>query len=436
MARLNRPNVSTARTHEGAPARIVSPELMLRRSVLSCLLWEDTFYEDGISIADRIAELVAQVDGNTVKELSKEARTKFKLRHVPLLLLREAVKNGVKIADALEYIIQRPDELAEFLAIYWANGKQPLAAQVKKGLARAFTKFDEYSLAKYNRDNAVKLRDVLFLVHAKPKNAEQAALWKRLIDNTLKTPDTWEVNLSGGADKKKTFERLLRENKLGALALLRNLRNMVESGVDEELVAKKLIGMNASRVLPFRFITAEKYAPRFSRVLETKLFESVKNMEKLEGKTAILVDVSGSMMSNLSSKSVLKRYDAAASIAMLLNELTDASVFVFNNSVEEIPARRGFALRDKIAEKVGGGTYLGKAINYVQTVRKFDRLIVLTDEQSADRIPVPTIEKSYMINVASYKNGIGYKPYVHIDGFSEAVIQFITEYEKEGFAAL
>ena len=436
MARLNRPNVSTARTHEGAPARIVSPELMLRRSVLSCLLWEDTFYEDGISIADRIAELVAQVDGNTVKELSKEARTKFKLRHVPLLLLREAVKNGVKIADALEYIIQRPDELAEFLAIYWANGKQPLAAQVKKGLARAFTKFDEYSLAKYNRDNAVKLRDVLFLVHAKPKNAEQAALWKRLIDNTLKTPDTWEVNLSGGADKKKTFERLLRENKLGALALLRNLRNMVESGVDEELVAKKLIGMNASRVLPFRFITAEKYAPRFSRVLETKLFESVKNMEKLEGKTAILVDVSGSMMSNLSSKSVLKRYDAAASIAMLLNELTDASVFVFNNSVEEIPARRGFALRDKIAEKVGGGTYLGKAIDHVQTVRKFDRLIVLTDEQSADRIPVPTIEKSYMINVASYKNGIGYKPYVHIDGFSEAVIQFITEYEKEGFAAL
>jgi 60 kDa SS-A/Ro ribonucleoprotein len=48
MARLNLLNLNFgARTHEGAPARNISPELQLRRSVLACLLWESQFYEDG-----------------------------------------------------------------------------------------------------------------------------------------------------------------------------------------------------------------------------------------------------------------------------------------------------------------------------------------------------------------------------------------------------
>ncbi|MFO7863430.1 MAG: TROVE domain-containing protein, partial [Salinivirgaceae bacterium] len=105
--------------------------------------------------------------------------------------------------------------------MYWKDGRQPLSAQVKKGLAAAFQKFNAYQLAKYNRDGEVKLRDVLFLCHANPTSQEQELVWKKLIDGTLESPDTWEVNLSSGADKKETWERLLREEKLGALALLR-----------------------------------------------------------------------------------------------------------------------------------------------------------------------------------------------------------------------
>ncbi len=93
-------------------------------------------------------------------------------------------------------MIQRADELSEFVAIYWAGGRQPLSAQVKKGLAAAFGKFDEYALAKYDRAGAVRLRDVLFLSHARPVDEAQAALWKRLAENELATPDTWEVALS------------------------------------------------------------------------------------------------------------------------------------------------------------------------------------------------------------------------------------------------
>ena len=113
-------------------------------------------------------------------------------------------------------MIERADELVEFVALYWKEEKQPLSAGFKRGLARAFTKFDAYQLAKYDRESVVKLRDVLFLCHAKPKDEAQAALWKKLAENTLESPDTWEVALSAGKDKRENFERLLREGSSAA----------------------------------------------------------------------------------------------------------------------------------------------------------------------------------------------------------------------------
>ena len=165
------------------------------------MLWENEFYEEGVSIAGRIRELVPKVEAPKVAALAVEARTNMKLRHVPLLLVREMARHATHrslVAETLVSVIQRADELAEFVAIYWADGRAPLSAQVKKGLAAAFTRFDEYALAKYDRAGAVRLRDVLFLCHAKPVDAAQAALWKRLIAGELATPDTWEVALSTG----------------------------------------------------------------------------------------------------------------------------------------------------------------------------------------------------------------------------------------------
>ena len=160
--------------------------------------------------------------------------------------------SGPLVADALERVIQRADELGEFVALYWKEKKQPLSAGSKRGLARAFVKFDAYQLAKYDREAAVKLRDVLFLCHAKPKDAEQAAVWKKLVDNTIESPDTWEVALSAGKDKRENFERLLREGKLGGLAALRNLRLMLAAGVEPKLIRER-IEKGVKRALPFRF---------------------------------------------------------------------------------------------------------------------------------------------------------------------------------------
>jgi hypothetical protein len=275
----------------------------------------------------------------------------------------------------------------------------------------------------------VRLRDVLFLCHAKPNDTEQAVVWKRLIAGELATPDTWEVALSSGADKREQWERLLAERKLGALALLRNLRNMKQAGVQESLVTEALAGMKTERVLPFRFLAAARYAPQWEPELEQAMFRSVEGREKLAGHTVVLVDVSGSMTAQLSRKSEMLRTDAAYGLAVLLREIAEkVTVYTFSNELKLVPARRGFALRDAMdASQSHQGTYLGAALDGIR--ERYDRIIVVTDEQSHDRVSAPK-GMGYMINVTSSKYGVGYGAWSHIDGWSEAVVEYIRELER------
>ena len=437
MAKTNNPRIPVF-THEGATAKHINPEQQLRRSVMACMLWEREFYEDGDSIADRIKTLIPQCKPEVVHQIAIDARNKSKLRHVPLLIAREMarLKECKKlVSNTLEAIIQRADELSEFLSLYWIDGKQPLSAQVKKGLARAFTKFDAYQLAKYNRDNAIKLRDVLFLCHAKPKDKEQEVLWKKLVDGTLEPPDTWEVSLSAtdGLSKKEKWERLLKENKLGAMALLRNLRNFINEGVDEKLVIEAFESIRAAKVLPFRFIAASKYAPQWEEYIEKAMLKCLSEHEKLPGKTVILVDVSGSMFGcKVSKKSEIDRMDAACGVAMMAREICEkVDVVSFSIDAVLVPPRHGFALREAIIQyQHHDSTYLGAAIKNVEnSTQGIDRIIVITDEQSHDKVPDPKT-KGYMINVASYENGIGYGAWTHIDGWSESVLDYIKEIES------
>ncbi len=429
---LKAPAVPAPRTHEGAVAVRITPINELRRSVLACMLWEDSFYESGEDAAKRIAGLVATTDPEAVAALAIEARTAMKLRHVPLLLARELARRKVNVAGLLPQIIKRPDELTEFLAIYWRDGKVPLAASVKRGLATAFRKFDSYSLAKYNRADAIKLRDVLFLCHAKPKDETQAATWKQLVDGTLPTPDTWEVELSASKDKLASWTRLLAEKKLGALALLKNLRNMNEAGVSESLVRSALAECRMDWVLPFRFISAARHAPKLEDALEAVMLRSLADTPKLRGKTALVIDGSGSMFgAKISAKSELDRFDAACALAILAREVCEqVAVYVFSHNTYGVAPRRGFALRDLVRSAAEqGGTNTEHALQTAAS-QGYDRIIVLTDEQSHQQVSPPLPEsKGYFINVAGYKNGIGYGKWTHIDGWSESVIDYIRAAE-------
>jgi 60 kDa SS-A/Ro ribonucleoprotein len=423
---------AVALTHEGAVASGLTDEQKLRRTVMSCMLWEGTFYEDGVSIADRIEQSIKAMPFDKIAGVAIEAREDMKLRHVPLLLAKALAKRGEgrKMGDLLERIIQRPDELTEFLSIYWKNGKTPLAKQVKIGLARALRKFDEYSLAKYNRADAIKLRDVLFLTHAKPVDAKQEKLWKKLVEGTLATPDTWETALSAGGNKKTEFERLMKENKLFALAFLRNLRNMQEAGIEKSVVREYGQTLNLDRVLPFRFIAAARAVPVWEDVVEELMLKSLANAEKLKGKTAIVVDNSGSMHgTKVSAKSDIDRFDAAAALAVLLREICeDVVVIGFGSSASVMPTRRGFALVEALRHGPGGGTNTNAAVALAKK-EGYDRIIIVTDEQSHTSIGKPE-GIGYVINVANYENGIGYGEWVHVDGWSESIVDYIRMLES------
>ena len=399
--------------------------------------------ESAKAITDAVEAVLKTKNGpQKVSDLAYEARTEGKLRHAPLYLALSLVRHGNKntklgeecravVADTLTRVIQRPDELAEFLALYFTPKKIPISNQVRKGLASAFQKFNSYSLSKYaNREGAISLRDVMFLCHPRPLDSEQAKLWKGLANKELTAPDTWESELSAGKDKKETFTRLLEEKKLGALALLRNLRNMQQSGVPDSLIRTSLGEMSTERVLPFRFISAAKYAPQLEAELEAAMFRSLKEFEKLPGHTVLLVDNSGSMSSPVSGKSEISRAEAARALAMLVREVCESSeVIVFGSTAGYVKPRRGFALRDEIARSHhGGGTDTAAAKRLADT-KPYDRIIIFTDEQTATPLTAPK-GLGFVVNVAAYSQGVGYGKWNHIDGFSESTIDFIQQYEK------
>lgn len=424
---------NSLRTYEGAPAVAEKGIHALRRAVSSCLLFEDEFYEDGKKISQRIQEIAKTLPVSDVASLAIEVRTEMNLRHVSLWLVLSVLERRMgasfDTASLVEKVCQRADEPAELLAMYWKDGRKPLPSALKRGLARAVLKFDAYQLDKWDRKTGVKLKDVVRLSHPKAANDDKSEILGKLLKGELDSADTWEVGLSSGKNKREVFERLLCEGKLGYLALLRNLRNMSESGVPSALVKEAILARKgAKNVLPFRYVAAARAAPMFEPALDKALLASIAESPRLEGETLVLVDVSGSMDDKL-SKSDITRMDAAATLASMING--DVRVFTFSEKVVEVPARLGMAGIDAIKKSQSHmGTRLGSAVREMNAI-KHDRLIVITDEQSADMVPDPVASKAYMINVASYENGVGYGKWIKISGFSEKVLTWIAQTEKE-----
>ncbi len=435
---FKRPSVFT---EEGAKSSHITPFQRLKRLTMACMLWEDNFYVDGKKSAEVIEEVCKECTATQILRVAFDCHSKGLLRHIPLFLIVQAMKKNEKgLINTKEVIYQvcnRPDQMTELLALWWKDGKKPLPSQLKKGLARAFTRFDEYQLAKYNRDGAIKLRDILFLCHARPKDRDQADLWKRLVNKQLAIPETWETKLSSGADKKESFQELLFKGKMGKLAILRNLRNMLEAGISKDAVEYPL--MKSERpLLPFQFLAAASACPAWEDIIDKAMVASLQGKNKLKGNTLVLVDVSGSMDYVLSGKSVSKRMDAAAGLAILLREICEnAEFWTFSERLVLIPSRRGMALRDAIVNSQShSSTMLGSALKHLNTSKNpavtIDRIIVITDEQAADVPPRMDIDKCYVINVGTNQNGIQNNgQWLTINGFSEACIDYIQEIEKD-----
>jgi hypothetical protein len=177
------------------------------------------------------------------------------------------------------------------------------------------------------------------------------------------------------------------------------------------------------------------------------MFRCVESVERLPGRTALVIDTSPSMWgTRVSARSEMDRFEAAAALAILLREVSeDVNIYAFNERAYVVPPRRGFALRDALAKTQGNWSRGGLAVDLANR-EGYDRIIVLTDgqwhysspagtgynEEMAEAqvvCPAPRSEKAYMINVASYKNGVGYGRWISIDGWSEAIVEYIRAME-------
>lgn len=437
----------------GALAARESNVQYLRRAVMANLLWEDIAYMDGAKVADEIKRLIPLCPAEEVYNIALEARLMQKLRHTPLFIAAEMCKypeHKLFVKDLLPRIITRADMLTDFLAIYWKGGKKPLANQAKKGLALAFHNFNEYKLAKYDRDSAIKLRDIMFLVHPKARNQYEQSLFEKVADRTLTPPETWEVMLSAGKNKKSTWTTLINDKKIGGLAMLRNIANMQRANVDRRVIQDGLKNIKSSMLLPLDFIKANRMNPEFSRDIEDAMIESYKNLPKLPGKTLFIVDVSGSMSVSLSNKSGFSRYDAACAMAMLaVNQCEDYEIvttagndYAKTGSHEHIKyPQRGFGIYQQIKDTNkrigGGGIFTRQCLEWCKTNvgNKFDRIIVFSDSQDCDfpnkRIPEPYGKYNYICDVSANTKGINYKGKwtAEISGFSEHFLTYIAAFE-------
>lgn len=438
----------------GAFAAKQSNIALLRRLTLANLLWEDVAYCDGKKIAEEIERLIPLCSAEDVYTVALAARTLQKLRHTPLFLASEMCKypeHRLFVRDLLPKIITRADMLTDFLSIYWKGGKKSLANQAKKGLAAAFHNFNAYKFAKYDRDAAIKLRDVMFLIHPKPRNDEETELFKMIAERTLPTPETWEVMLSTGKDKKETWTKLITEDKIGGLAFLRNLRNMREANVDKKVIKYGFETLKSSMLTPMNFLQAAKINPEFSRDIEDAMLSSYSHLPKLPGKTLLILDASGSMNIEISSKSRITRYDAACAMAILAaNQCEDIELVVtagndgaYKHASDRIEyPSKGFDLINQINEISGevgcGGIFTRQCLEWCREkfpTTEFDRIIVFSDSQDCDyfgkKIPKPFGKRNYICDISAEKKGVNYKGVwnAEISGFSENFLTFIAAYE-------
>ena len=352
--------------YEGEKAYALTPPFELYAAVVTTAL-SGQFYEKADERIVRIRSLIAQNDPAFVAKLAIYAREAMHLRSIPLVLTVELARihNGDSLVSRLvSRVVQRADEITELLAYYQlANGRVGakklglLSKQMQKGLALAFNKFDEFQFAKYNRPTEVKLRDALFLVHPKAATAGQQSLFDKIVQEKLEAPYTWEVELSvlgqGTFEDEKArakafrnkWEELIDSGKLGYMALLRNLRNILEADVSREhiaRVARRLADAREvakSKQLPFRFLSAYRevqqempskhrkvqrlVSPGASAIL-TALEEAVRvsaaNIRGFDADTNVLIacDVSGSMQQAISARSTVQNYDIGLMLGMLL----------------------------------------------------------------------------------------------------------------------
>lgn len=392
----------------GYPAYQMSDKEHLVTAVLTTMFGEPKFYGETDSDIVRLASECAKEDPQFLSNLAVYARCEMNMRSVSHVLM------SVIAHEANEYtrrtmkdIIVRADDITEIMACYQKMYGKPFPNALKREAAEQIQKFNEYQLAKYNGGKKdITFKDVLRISHPVPKDKETEELLGKVINDTLKTPYTWETELSAKGNTKEVWNELIASGKVGYMALLRNLRNIEKSGADLVPALTKLSNSEEvynSKQLPFRFYSAYKtleseglMTPEIHRALEAAVNASTDNMEMLKGRTLIAVDMSGSMYSTISNKSDIRCFDIAALFGAMASRISeDATVCYFDYSTGD---RKGYETAhygryDSVLDTAlripfsGGGTDLSLPLKFMleedssRDIKPFDRVIYFSDNE-------------------------------------------------------
>lgn len=429
MAKFNKTNTIKTENCSGHAAYSMSKKEQLMTAVVTTMFGEEKYYGSTDNEIVRLATELCEKQPEFVRNLACYAREVFNMRSIShVLTVVIARKASAFTRQTIRGVVKRPDDITEIMACYKSMYGKPFPNALKRGMAEAVQNFDEYQLAKYNGGcKDVKLRDVLRITHPNPKSKEIEKLFGKILNDTLETPYTWETELSARGNTKEVWDELIASGRVGYMALLRNLRNIIKCGADITPVLAVLSDpaqVKKSKQLPFRFFSAYRTLEKeglmtaeIHRALESAITSSIDNMEKIKGRTLIAVDISGSMSSRISAKSDICCSDIASLLGAMANKLCeDATVCYFEASkslYREYYRRRGmrfpesvykdssecgyrianYGKYDSVLENAlqnsfaGGGTDLSLPMEYALKIDKgkrfkpFDRVIYFSDNE-------------------------------------------------------
>lgn len=399
MAKFNQTATIKTVNKEGHAAYGMRDKEKLVTQVLTSFLNESKFYGDNSKEIQETVRRVIDTDPAFVSKLAVFARREFNMRSVAHVLTAElahAEKGKPFVRNTVNGVSLRGDDVTEIMACYLFTFGKPVPASLKKGISDVLLTFDEYTLAKYKGDkDAVKMRDLFRICRPTPMSPAQSALWKRCLDGTLAIPETWETELSANGNTKESWEKLIGGGKLGYMALLRNLRNIVQAHPDNLSEALRRISdpaaVRKSRQLPFRFLSAYRSVCDLPNVgtavldaLEDAADAAISNLPKLPGKTVVAIDISGSMISTVSAKSDIRCCDISTLLGLIASRICeDAIVYKFNTAIQKQAISHRTAILNAAAHAAcSGGTDM--SLPFLQMIRdgiKTDRIIILSDNQ-------------------------------------------------------
>lgn len=421
---------------------------------------------------DLVAKVTKQ-DPQWVASFLAWLRTKGNIRTASIVGACEYVAaGGPNGRSVINSVIQRADEPGEVMA-YWlsAHGKrvpQPVKRAVRDSAERLY---NEANAAKWDSSKAgVRFADVIELTHPRPSTAWQSDLFRYLIEerhgratfegkalpqlqaraDALRAPDaraallgalaagnrtvTWETASAAGEGKMSAEQWMGMYQHMGYMARIRNLRNLDEAGVPDSF--KHEIGawladpanVAKSRQLPMRFLSAYKAAPSlvWGSYLSSALDASLDNVPVLPGRWLVLVDASGSMASMFSKNGSMTCYEAATVFAAAFARRNEATIRTYSGDgywgyrgtsalSPEFPARKGESTLATVKRLydteywIGGGTDTTGALREAFDPKRFDRVLLITDEQyngygsGTPGSALPSTVPLYTANIAGYR---------------------------------